>query len=182
MNKKASNIAVNITAATDNILSEPKTRKTIVIGGNMAGKGAVPVGLLVALFNPFLGGAIVLGGAGAWIATKNKARKYEEEAAAIKQIKQEEERQRGRDRLTREQERFKELQNKIQTSSTSRIHGMKIARQVRVVSVDDCATKYQAELRFLEEIEASGSNGVINMKLRRHRRGYSVSGDAVILE
>lgn len=82
-----------------------------------------------------------------------------------------------------DQKRLKELQNKFLTSSTSRIHGRHIARQVRVVSVDNCASQNQAELKFLEEIEASGSNGAINMTLRRHRGGYvSVSGDAVILK
>ena len=85
----------------------------------------------------------------------------------------------------RREQFLKELEElrKTPTSSKGSIRGRRIARQIKMVAVDDHRSQDSAEYDFFKQVQSCGANGVINMKVRRARGGYiSIQGDAVVLE
>jgi len=79
----------------------------------------------------------------------------------------------------------KELEElrKTATSSTGGIRGHRIARQIKMIAVDNYHHQDDAERDFFRQVQRCGGNGVINMKIRRQKGAFiSIQGDAVVLE
>ena len=71
----------------------------------------------------------------------------------------------------------------IPTSSNQYLIGRRIAKQIRMVRVDNCDTDDRADLKLRAEAHKAGGNGIINMKVRPYPGGrFSAQGDAVIME
>ena len=96
---------------------------------------------------------------------------------------QQQERQEFADRMERNRQELERLRS-MPTSSSGTIYGRRIARQIRMISVDNHRTQDEADLAFLHQVESVGGDAAINRRVRHHGRGgcyISIQGDAVKL-
>jgi hypothetical protein len=116
---------------------------------------------------------------------KENSRRYDL-AQEAKELEEREAKEREIAEEREAEERWaEELENlrKTPSSSTGRIHGHSIIRQVKMIAVDNYREQDDAERDFFRQVQACGGNGVINMKLRRQTGSYiSIQGDAVVLK
>ena len=71
----------------------------------------------------------------------------------------------------------------IPTSTTDRLLGRRIAKQVRMIRVDACDTDDSADFELRKAAYKVGARGIINMRVRPYPGGkFSAEGDAVTLQ
>ena len=123
----------------------------------------------------------VLDGLWSWLYANPRKKKEEEQLKQEAQQEQKCQAQMFVDEMERKRQELERLRT-IPTSSGGVIHGRRIARHIKMVSVDDHRMQDDAELDFLHQVESVGGDAVIHMRIRRHYGGYiSVQGDAVKL-
>ena len=73
--------------------------------------------------------------------------------------------------------------HEIPTSPTLHIPGRNLIQKIKFVKVQGFTREKEAQIEFLHKVVRAGGNGVIEMKVRRDRKGYfSVQGEAVEVE